>query len=142
MVAGRQNLNSSIAISTEVFTVDPTLALNVTETDEHPSGDSDRTVQVLPACNHAYSWTAPLGRTPELIRVAQEQAMVQFRSIAEEGYVLERAQLNAQTELARFLLFTGYDEVRFVENPEEPVEPSGWLEEIMQQLEQWQATEE
>ena len=126
----------------EVFSVDPTLALNVTETDEHPTGDSDKTVQVLPACNYAYSWTAPIGRTPELIRVAQEQAMIQFRAIAEEGYILGKAQHNAEKEMARFLMFTGYDEVRFVENPEEPVEPSGWLEEMMQQLEKWQVTEE
>jgi hypothetical protein len=108
----------------EVFSVDPTPTLNVAETDEVLIGDGDRKVKTLEACNQAFDWTG--GRTPELMKEAQEQAMTQFRAIAEDDSVLERARRNAEKELARFLLFAGYDEVRFIE----PEKPEGIFEQL------------
>lgn len=108
----------------EVFSVDPTPTLNVAETDEILIGDGDRKVKSLEACNQAFDWTGV--RTPELIKEAQEQAMIQFRAIAEEEFVLERARRNAENELKRFLEFAEHDEVRFIE----PEEPEGIFEQL------------
>jgi len=94
----------------EIFSVDPTLAWNVADTKEYSVGQKD--AQILPMCNHTYSWDTPplLDKTPDFVREAKEQAMVQFEKIASE-YVLEHAQSNAEGEMARFLLLLGYDKV-------------------------------
>jgi len=98
----------------EVFSVDPTLVWNVAETEEYQI--DKRKAQILPVCNYTYSWDeAPFrDKTPELIRNAEEQAIIQFKEIAGEGYLLETAQSNAEKEMARFLMLMGYDEVRLV----------------------------
>jgi hypothetical protein len=105
----------------EVFSVDPTLVWSVEETEKYATGDEKRKAQVLPVCNHTYSWTTPplRDKTPELIRVAEEQAVIQFKEIAETGQILQLAQNNAENEMAHFLMLAGYDEVRFVQ-AEEP----------------------
>ena len=54
-----------------------------------------------------------MDQTPELIRDAEEQAMIQFRAVAEEGYILDQAQQNAKRELGRFLKLAGYTAVEF-----------------------------
>ncbi len=110
----------------EVFSVDPTPVLDVAQTEMRlVEGSGDRKVKTLQACNHAFSWTRVGGGTPELIEDAQEQAMIQFRARAEEEDVLERARRNAEKELARLLMFAGYEKVIFIEPPEPVGEPEG-----------------
>jgi hypothetical protein len=120
----------------EVFSVDPVLDLTVPAIPEYPVEEKDRKAEILPACNLDHEWTVPPGmdRTPELIRDAEEQAMIQFRAIAEEGYILDLAQSNAEREMARFLMLTGYERVVFLESEEPISEPEGMFQELGQFL--------
>ncbi len=116
----------------EVFSVDPTLSLNVSATDVRLiEGNSDRKAKILQPCNHTFHWTRVGHGTAELVEDAQRQAMVQFWARAEQEDILERAQDNAKKELARFLLFAGYQEVIFLEPTEAP-RPPGLFERLGQ----------
>jgi hypothetical protein len=113
------------------FTIDP--VLNVPTISEYPL-EEDRSAEILLACNDDIVWDVPSGfdKTPSLMRDAEEQAMIQFRAFAEEGYVLDLAQQNAKSELERFLKLAGYKDVIFAE-PEKPVsEPEGLFERLGQ----------
>ncbi len=108
--------------SAQVFNVDLMLAPTVPETEEYTLETENRKAQILPTCSQAINWDVPpfVGeKTPELIRVAEEQAMVQFRAIVQEKDFLTQARRNAERELGQFLRFAGFERVQFVrsENP-------------------------
>jgi hypothetical protein len=104
----------------EVFSVAPTLALDVDPKEVTAPEDPSTRVSIEPACNHAHIWNTPLGlsRSPELIRVAQEEAVKQFRQIAETSSILDLAASNAEKEVARVLIFAGYKKVSFRYKPD------------------------
>jgi len=102
--------------SAQVFTVDLMLSPTVPDTEAYALETEDRKAQILPTCSQAIEWDVPpfVGeKTPELIRVAEEQAMVQFRAIVEEKRFIDQARRNAEQELKRFLQFAGFEQVQF-----------------------------
>jgi hypothetical protein len=125
----------------EVLAVNPADGTSITEpvlkvpAIPEYSLEDDNKAEILLACNKDIVWDVPFGYdpTPSLVRDAEEQALIQFRAFAEEGYVLELAQQNAKRELERFLKLAGYKNVIFAE-PIESEEPANPLENVFESL--------
>lgn len=97
----------------QVFSVNPTMDWNIAEKEEYALEEGERKAAIMSSCSYAYKWDAPwpYEKTKELPAQAEEQAMAQFKLLANQEHILQRAQQNAEKTLERFLKSAGYNQV-------------------------------
>ncbi len=76
-------------------------------------------------CTYVYDHSHPIltEPSPELASQARGQALESFRETALQNDILEKAHGRAQQEVARLLLFAGYETIEFTDDGDEILLP-------------------
>jgi hypothetical protein len=108
-----------------IFTEDLVLDNGMGDLPPYQPEGTNRTVQFKSACEQMIAWSGvPVldSLDPELVRIAQEEALKAFHQTALDSHILETAALSAQQRMEDLLLTAGIENavVRFRGSTVEP----------------------